>query len=128
MRRFLLGILSLLIICELLSSFPVAAWSGADRGGRNHISNSLEPCQSQFVEALRTIEREREYAVEKARYRETVARKYAGEKWYDLGLLECALFVPLFGLVLPFFGSMLLGAVRSAWTTPSQESMRKDVH
>jgi len=128
MRRFLYGIFSLLIISELLCSCPVSAWGGAAPGARSLGANSLDPCQSRFTEALRAIEREREYAVEKARYQESVARKCAGEKWYDLGFLECVLFIPLFGLVLPFFGIMLFGTVRSVWTASSKETTRKSVH
>ena len=128
MHRFLLGSFLLLIIFELMFSCPAAARVGAEPRVRSHGDHSFGQCQNQFTEALRAIEREREYAVEKARYQEALASKCAGEKWYDLGLLECALFVPLFGLVLPFFGIMFLGTVRSVWTTSSQKSVRNHVH
>lgn len=126
MRGFLLGTFSLLIICGLLCSCPLVARVGAEPGVRSHSGYSIDPCQKQYAEALRVIKREQEYAVEKARYQEAVARKCAGEKWYDLGLLECALFVPLFGLVLPFFGLIFFGTVRSVWIAPSQQSSRKE--
>ena len=128
MRRLLLGTFSLLVICELLSGCPVAARAGAEPGVRSHRSHSLGQCQNQFTEALRAREREREYAVEKARFQEALASKCAGRKWYELSLLECALFVPLFGLVLPFFGIIFFGTVRSRWTAPSRKSMRREVH
>jgi hypothetical protein len=73
------------------------------------------------------MDREREYHSEKSKYAEAVERKCRAEKWYDLDLLECVLFVPVFGLFLPFFGIVLIGTVRSRWGASYQKSRRNEV-
>lgn len=128
MRRIALGALSLVILCEFLCGSPLEAGAGIEPGISIQGGNSLAPCQSQFAEALRAIEREREYTAEKSRYQEALSRRCAGEKWYDLGFLECALFVPLFGIVLPFFGIILFGSVRSALISSPPRNERKVPH
>ena len=50
---------------------------------------------------------------------QALAKLCSEERWYDLGFLECVLFVPLFGLILPFFGLMIIGTVRSVRQTSS---------
>ncbi len=80
---------------------------------------SLDDCQKRFTEALRFVDREREYSAEKARYQQAAVERCSEGKWYDLGFLECVLFVPLFGLILPFFGLMIIGTVRSVRQTSS---------
>ena len=115
MRRVLPGAFSLVLVGHLLCSFPAAAFVGPRPGVSRSGGASLDPCQKKLVETLRFIEREREYASEKAKYREAAASRCADRKWYNLGFLEYALLVPVFGLVLPFFGGILLGSVRSGW-------------
>jgi hypothetical protein len=73
------------------------------------------------------VDREGEYHAEKTRYAEAVARKCAAERWYDLDLLECVLFVPVFGLFLPFFGVFFIGTVRSRWGASYRKTQRKEV-
>ena len=113
MRRLLLGAASFVLICGLLCSCPVQALAGAEAGVSRAGNTAVDHCQKRFTEALRFIEREDEYASNKARYRQAVAKRCAEERWYDLGFLECVLFVPIFGLILPFFGLTIIGTVRS---------------
>ena len=115
MRRLLPGAFSLVLVSNLLCSFPAAAFVGPRPGVSRSGGASLDPCQRKLVGTLRFIEREREYAAEKARYQEDVERRCKERKWHDVGFLEYAFLVPVFGLVLPFFGGILLGSVRSAW-------------
>ena len=119
MRGLLLGAFSFVLICELMCSCPVAALVGPEPGVSRAGGASLDDCQKRFTEALRFVDREREYSAEKARYRQATAERCSEEKWYKLGLLECVLFVPLFGLILPFFGLMIIGTVRSIRQTSS---------
>lgn len=119
MRRLLLGAFSFVLICELMCSCPVAALVGPEPGVSRAGGASLDDCQKRFTEALRFVDREREYSAEKARYQQAAVELCSEGKWYDLGFLECVLFVPLFGLILPFFGLMIIGTVRSIRQTSS---------
>ena len=119
MRRLLLGAFSFVLICELLCSCPVAALVGPGPGVSRAGNTLLDDCQKRFTEGMRFIDRQREYSAEKARYQQTTAGRCSEQKWYDLGFLECVLFVPLFGLILPFFGLMIIGTVRSIRQTSS---------
>jgi hypothetical protein len=101
------------IICGLFCSLPAVAFVGAEPGVSRGGDAPLDDCQNRFAEALRFIEREQAYASEKARYQQAASERCEQEEWYDLGLLECVLFVPIFGLILPFFGLMIIGTVRS---------------
>jgi len=119
MRRLLLGAFSFVLICEFLCSCPVAAMVGPEPGVSRDGGARLDDCQKRFTEALRLVNREREYSAEKARYQQAKADRCSEEKWYDLGFLECVLFVPLFGLILPFFVLMIIGTMRSIRQTSS---------
>ena len=119
MRRLLLGAFSFVLICELMCSCPVAALVGLEPGVSRAGGASLDDCQKRFTEALRFVDREREYSAEKARYQQAAVERCSEGKWYDLGFLECVLLVPLFGLILPFFGLMIIGTVRSVRQTSS---------
>lgn len=119
MRILLLGAFSFVLICELLYSCPVAALVGPEPGLSRAGGARLDDCQKRFTEALRFVDREREYSAEKAKYQQSTAERCSEERWYDLGFLECVLFVPLFGLILPFFGLMIIGTVRSIRQTSS---------
>jgi hypothetical protein len=66
---------------------------------------------------LRFIDKEREYSAEKARYQQAMAKRSSEKRRYDLGFLECVLFVPVFGFILPFFGLMIIGTMRSTQRT-----------
>lgn len=127
MRTLLLGTLALLLL-PLLVNVPPAS---ADRSGEPRWTGSsdspLDRCQSQYAEVLRLLDREREYQAEKARYAEAVERRCAGTNWYDLDLLECLLFVPVFGLFFPFFGFILVGTLLSRKKSPLPESFAKEV-
>ncbi len=123
MRKLLPGALLLVLIGNLLWSFPAAAFVGPTPTASRSGGGLLDPCQKKFVEALRFTDREREYAAEKARYREVVAMRGAGQKWYELGFLECALLLPVFGLVLPFLGGVLFGSARSVWRAVSTRAV-----
>jgi hypothetical protein len=125
LQRRLLGIFSFLILAALFSSSPVAALVDGEPGLQRPAASSLDNCQSKFAEALRLGDREREYRAEKARYAEAVSRKCSAEKWYDLDLLECILFVPVFGLFLPFFGLLFIGALGSMRRSSSLARFRK---
>ena len=122
MRGLLFGVFSFLLICGLLSAYPVAALVGPEPGVSRTGNTSLDDCQKRFTEALRFIEREQDYASEKARYQQAEAKRCSGEKWYDFGLLECVLFVPIFGIVLPFFGLTVIGTLRPVRHAPSVKS------
>ena len=119
MRRLLLGAFSFVIIFGFLCTCPAAALVGPEPGVSRAGNTPLDDCQKTFTEALRFIEREQEYASEKARYQQATAKQCSEERWYHLGFLECVLFVPLFGLILPFFGLMIIGTVRSIRQTSS---------
>ncbi len=123
MRRHLTGVFSFLFIFLTLCIWPVAALEGpaAELGGLE--GNPLDGCQKKFAESLRFLDRERDYAEKKVRYQQALADRCAGRKWYDLGFLECALFVPLFGLILPFFGMMFFGSLRSLWRTSTNKPL-----
>ena len=113
LKRRLLGISLFLIFAGFLYSTPLLAFVDREPGLQRPVSSSLDDCQRKFAEALRLGDREREYQAEKTRHAEAVARKCSAEKWYDLDLLECVLFVPVFGLFLPFFGLSFIGALGS---------------
>jgi len=117
MRGFLPGAFSCLLICTVLCSCPVAAWVGPEPGVSRAGDSSLDDCQKSFTETLRFIDREKEYASEKARYLQATAKRCSEKRWYDLGFLECVLLVPVFGIILPFFGLMIIGSVRSVRRT-----------
>jgi fatty-acid desaturase len=122
MRRLLLGAFSFVLIGNLLCSGPIAAFAEPERGVHRLADTSLDPCQKRFAEALRWIDRERSYAEEKASYRETLEGRVAGKKWYNFGFLECLLSVPIFGLIVPFFGLMLLSRMRTMWRRSSSKA------
>jgi hypothetical protein len=113
MQKLLPSALSSLAFLVLFSSPPVAAFVDGEPGLARHSETSLDHCQKQYTERLRFRDTEEEYQAEKVRYTEAVGRKCQGEKWYNLGLLECALFVPIFGLFLPFSGALLIDTLRS---------------
>lgn len=115
MKKHLLLFLSLLVLSGILSSAPAASFVGDETGPRRFGGTELETGRARYAEALIAQEREREYRSEKQQYLQTLERMCAAEKRYDLSLLECVLFVPLFGLVLPFFAVMFFGTVRSMW-------------
>jgi len=119
MRRLLLGVFSFVLICGLLCSCPAAALVGPEPGVSRAGGTPLGDCQKRFTEELRFVDRQREYSAQKARYQQALAKLCSEERWYDLGFLECVLFVPLFGLILPFFGLMIIGTVRSVRQTSS---------
>ena len=121
MKRFLPAILSSLALFVLFSSPTVAAFVDGEPGLTRSFNTSLDHCQRQYTERLRLRDREQEYRTEKARYTEAAGMKCETERWYDLGLLECALFVPIFGLFLPFFGVTLIDTLRYARRSPSPE-------
>jgi hypothetical protein len=122
LRTRLLGISLFLIFAGFFYSTPVTAFVDGEPGLQRPPASSLDDCQSKFAEALRSRDREREYHAEKARYTDAVAGRCAGEKWYDLDLLQCVLLVPIFGLFLPFFGLIFIGTVRSSY----RKSQRKE--
>ena len=122
MQRLLLAAFSLVHICVLFCSCPAAAQVGPQPGVSRAGSTTLDDCQRRFTEALRFVEREKEYASEKARYQQATAKRCSGEEWYDIGFLECVLFVPIFGLIIPFFGLMIISTVRSNRKTSSPGS------
>ncbi len=119
MQRLLLGAFSFVLICELMCSCPVAALAGPEPGVSRSEGARLDDCQQRFTEALRFVDREREYSAEKVRYLQATAERCSERSWYDLGFLGCFLLVPLFGLILPFFGLMIIGTVRSVRRTSS---------
>ena len=119
MRRSLLGVFSFLMFFGLFCTTPVAGFVGGDPGIERPSDSPVDHCQRNLAEALRSRDREREYHAEKARYTEAETRRCGGEKWYDLDLLECILFVPVFGLILPFFGFFFIGTLRSIWKSSS---------
>jgi hypothetical protein len=126
LRRRLLGISLFLIFAGFFYSTPVAAFADGEPGLRRPPSSSLDDCQRKFAETLRLVGREREYHAEKTKYSEEVARKCSTGKWYDLDLLECVLFVPVFGLFLPFFGVIFIGTLRSIWGSSSPGSIEEE--
>jgi hypothetical protein len=126
LRIRLLGISLFLIFAGFLYSAPVAAFVDGEPGLQRPAASSLDDCQSRFSEALRIGDREREYQAEKARYAEAVARKCSAEKWYDLDLLECILFVPVFGLFLPFFGLIFISSLGSMRRSSSVGRFQKE--
>jgi len=117
MRRLLLGAFSFVLICGLLSSCPAAALVGPEPGVSRSGGAPLGDCQKRFAEALRFMDKEREYSAEKTRYQQATAKRCSEERWYDLGFPECVFLVPLFGIILPFFGLMIIGTVRSVRRT-----------
>ena len=127
MRRRPLGIFLFLIFAGFFYSTPVAAFVDGEPGLKRPPSSSLDDCQRKFAETLRLVDGEREYHAEKTRYAEAVARKCSTEKWYDLDLLECVLFVPVFGLFLPFFGVFFVGTLRSRRGASYRKDQRKEV-
>ena len=70
MRRLLLGAFSFVLICGLLCSCPAAALAGPEPGVSRSGGAPLGDCQKRFTEALRFIDREREYSAEKVRYQQ----------------------------------------------------------
>jgi len=119
MRRLVLGAFSFVLISGLLCSCPSAALVGPEPGVSRYGGTPLGDCQKRFTAALRFMDKEREYSAEKTRYQQAMAKRCSEERWYDIGFLECVLFVPLFGLILPFFGLMIIGTVRSIRRTSS---------
>ena len=113
MQKLLLSTLSFLIFLVFVATPPVAAFVDGEPGFARPSEASLDHCQRRYAERLRLQHREREYQAEKARYGEATARRCGEEKGYDPGFLECLLFVPIFGLFLPFFGTLLIGTLRS---------------
>ena len=126
MQRRLLEISLFLIVAGFIYSTPVGAFVDGEPGLQRPASSSLDDCQRKFAESLRLGDREREYRAEKARYEEAVARKCSAEKWYDLDLLECVLFVPVFGLFLPFFALLVItefGSMRRSSSSGQKTSL-----
>lgn len=119
MRRLLIGAFSFALMCELLCSCPVAAVVGQEPGVSRAGDARLDDCQKRFTETLRFVDREREYSAEKARYHQATTQRCSEQEWYDIGFLECVLLVPFCGLILPFFGLMIIGTVRSIRLTSS---------
>ena len=119
MWRLLLGVFSFVLICGLLCSCPAAALVGLESEVGRAGGAPLGECQKRFTEELRFIDGEREYSAEKVKFQQAKAKRCSEERWYDLGFLECVLLVPLFGLILPFFGLMIIGTVRSIRQTSS---------
>jgi len=74
MRRLLLGAFSFVIIFGFLCTCPAAALVGPEPGVSRAGNTPLDDCQKTFTEALRFIEREQEYASEKARYQQATAK------------------------------------------------------
>jgi hypothetical protein len=122
MRGLFLGAFSVVLVCGLLCSCPATALVGPEPGVSRSAGAPLGDCQKRFTEALRFMDREREYSAEKERYHRATAKRCSEERWYDLGFPECVLLVPLFGLILPFFGLMIIGTVRSVRRTSSARS------
>ncbi len=125
LRRRLLGISSFLLVAGFFYSTPVAFVDG-EPGLQRPAAASLDDCQTKFAEALELRDREREYHADKARYTEAVASRCGGEKWYHLDLLECILFVPVFGLFLPFFGFIFISTLRSIWKPSSSGGIEEE--
>ncbi len=123
MRTFPLGVFFLLVLSTLFWVPPASAHMDGELRWIGSSDSPLDRCQTQYAEALRLVDKEREYRVEKARYAEEVQRRCEEAKWYELDLLECLLFVPIFGLFLPFFGFILVGTIGSRGKPPSSESL-----
>ncbi len=123
MQRFTAGSLTLLSLL-LLCSLPFKALADPPGEGSGMRGRPLDDCQKKFAETLQFMDREREYRADKVRYQTLVAQRCAGRQWYEPGLLECALFVPFFGLILPFFGVMLLERLDAVRRKPA-ESLRE---
>jgi hypothetical protein len=126
MRNLPPGAFVVLVLFTLFCVPPASAHVSGEPGWTGSSDSPLDRCQSQYAEALRLADRERDYRADKARYAEDLQRRCAGAKWYDLGLLECLLLVPVFGLFLPFFGFILVGTLRSGRNSPSPESLAKE--
>ena len=124
MRRLLLTVLALALICELLCCQRATAFAGTSPGVSRSGDAPLDECQKKFAELLRFMRRENEYAGDKANYAEAVEDRCAHQKWYDFSILQYVLFVPLFGLILPFFGLMIFGAARSIRRTSSARALK----
>lgn len=123
MRPLLPSVFALVLVFEMLGCRPVRAFVGPTPGVSRSDDASLDGCQKRFAELLRFIHREREYATDKANFQDTMADRCTRQKWYDFSILQCVLFVPVFGLILPFFALMLFGAVRSIRRTSHDKAI-----
>lgn len=123
MKALRAGFLCLILVFGLLFVRPVVSPARAEPGISRAAMAPLDDCQNRFANTLKFLEREREYAVEKGKYHEALSRRCAAERWYDFGLLDCAIFVPLFGLILPFFGLTIINSLRSRSRKSSQRAI-----